>query len=349
MRPSQRQPPGARGHAGRRPRSAAGAGSVALATALICGLASALGAAVSSASEPPDRSGASANEAEPGEQVGIQDNSFLVEEAYNQEPGVVQHIFNWQQTWDRNGGTTRTFDFVFTQEWPIGAQLHQFSYTLPVSAFSNNPGGAPVLDEEGFGDMLLNYRLQLTTEVNGWPAIAPRFSLILPTGNEHEDLGNGEIGYQFNLPISKEVGRWAVHFNAGLTVLPAVERGLDDGSVSPHHDLIGYNLGASAILLANPKLQPLVELVADWSPEINESGGVDIPFALILSPGFRYAPYTKGNTQIVVGAAAPIGLSQDAADIGVFLYLSIEHAFKKLSKEQSEALSGGLLDKMLKR
>ena len=25
---------------------------------------------------------------------GIQDNSFLVEEAYNQEPGVVQHISN---------------------------------------------------------------------------------------------------------------------------------------------------------------------------------------------------------------------------------------------------------------
>src|SRR5437867_10915261 len=25
---------------------------------------------------------------------GIQDNSFLIEEAYNQEPGVVQHILN---------------------------------------------------------------------------------------------------------------------------------------------------------------------------------------------------------------------------------------------------------------
>jgi hypothetical protein len=25
---------------------------------------------------------------------GIQDNSFFIEEAYNQEPGVVQHIFN---------------------------------------------------------------------------------------------------------------------------------------------------------------------------------------------------------------------------------------------------------------
>lgn len=27
----------------------------------------------------------------------IEDNSFLVEEAYNQEPGVIQHIFTWQK------------------------------------------------------------------------------------------------------------------------------------------------------------------------------------------------------------------------------------------------------------
>ena len=35
---------------------------------------------------------------------GIQDNSFLIEEAYNQEPGVVQHIFNARWSVNRNGG-----------------------------------------------------------------------------------------------------------------------------------------------------------------------------------------------------------------------------------------------------
>ena len=29
----------------------------------------------------------------------IRDNAFLVEEAYNQEPGVVQHILNWSNAW----------------------------------------------------------------------------------------------------------------------------------------------------------------------------------------------------------------------------------------------------------
>jgi hypothetical protein len=51
-----------------------------------------------------------------GDEVEIQDNSFLVEEAYNQEAGVVQHIFNWVPAWERNaGGVERTFDFAFTQ------------------------------------------------------------------------------------------------------------------------------------------------------------------------------------------------------------------------------------------
>jgi hypothetical protein len=37
---------------------------------------------------------------------GIQDNSFLVEEAYNQNFGVVQHISSFTRFFDRKTGTT---------------------------------------------------------------------------------------------------------------------------------------------------------------------------------------------------------------------------------------------------
>lgn len=256
---------------------------------------------------------------------GIQDNSFLVEEAYNQEPGVVQHIFNWIRTWD--GGGNRTFDFLFTQEWPVGSQTHQFSYTLPFSTFVEHSGGERV-DEGGFADMLLNYRYQLLTETDRQPAVAPRFSLILPTGNEHKGLGDGEIGYQLNLPVSKELGCFAYHFNAGMTIIPDVDLRLPSGITSPKRDLIGYNLGASAILIASDKVQPLVELVALWDEQIDDTGFDFSTFELILNPGVRWAPYTKGSTQIVLGGAVPIGLSPDAANIGMFLYLSLEHPFQ---------------------
>src|SRR5207248_7304221 len=79
---------------------------------------------------------------------GIQDNSFFVEEAYNQEPGVVQHILN-VPVFFANGGKESTP--TFTQEWPVFSQTHQFSYTTP-HTFAE--------EESGLEDIRLNYRLQ---------------------------------------------------------------------------------------------------------------------------------------------------------------------------------------------
>lgn len=63
---------------------------------------------------------------------GIQDNSFLVEEAYNQEAGVVQHILNISPDVGRNNNPgEREWALNFTQEWPVFSQTHQFSYTVP--------------------------------------------------------------------------------------------------------------------------------------------------------------------------------------------------------------------------
>ena len=38
------------------------------------------------------------------------------------------------------------------------------------------------------------------------PAFAPRFTLVLPTGNKQKGFGDGRVGYETNLPFSK--GRW---------------------------------------------------------------------------------------------------------------------------------------------
>ncbi|MGZ8391565.1 MAG: hypothetical protein ACXWWK_01855, partial [Gemmatimonadales bacterium] len=57
----------------------------------------------------------------------IQDNSFLIEEAYNQESGVVQHISTFALAADGDA-----WGYGFTQEWPLGGIRHQFSYTVLV-------------------------------------------------------------------------------------------------------------------------------------------------------------------------------------------------------------------------
>lgn len=249
---------------------------------------------------------------------GIEDNSFLIEEAYNQEPGVVQHIFNavYARERGRHGWT-----FSFTQEWPVFGQDHQFSYTIP--SFHIEGEGERT---RGVGDVLLNYRYQALEEGDRVPAFAPRFSLILPTGNRRKGTGNGVVGAQWNLPFSKKFPpRFAAHANFGLTYLPGVRAPLDAGGLSSRRSLVSYNAGASGIFALTSRVNAMLEWVGISDQSVNGHGGKEREFISILSPGIRAAVIDKEELQTVIGAALPIGLTKPADNFGVFLYLSIEH------------------------
>lgn len=257
----------------------------------------------------------------------FRDNSFLVEEAYNQDPGMVQHIFNWVPSWDRNRGVrTRSFDFVFIQEWPVGSQVHQFSYTIPFQHVSEVGDGA--VSEGGMSDMMLNYRLQVFDGKDEPLAFSPRLSLILPTGDPDKGLGNDRVGYQVNLPMSYEVGRWAYHFNAGMTVTPDVVVGLAPRLAATGHTLNGYNLGFSVIRALTPNFHLMLESVALFDENLLEQATRDRTTEVLLSPGFRWLAYSHEDTQLVLGLGLPIGLSRDAANLGAIFYLSLEHRFR---------------------
>ena len=252
----------------------------------------------------------------------IEDNSFLIEEAYNQDAGVVQHIFN--ATYN-NDSRQRGWTFSFTQEWPVFSQDHQFSYTIPSSHFKDG-------DDRiyGIGDILLNYRYQALEEGDLLPAFAPRFSLILPTGNRDRGTGDGVVGYQWSLPFSKKLAsQFAMHANFGLTYLPHVRARLG-GSTAPlssRHSLVSYNLGASGIFALFPRFNLMLEWVGTFEESINNAGRSSRDFLPIISPGFRAAVVNEEKLQIVVGGAMPVGLNRKADNLGAFLYLSIEHDF----------------------
>ncbi len=255
---------------------------------------------------------------------GIQDNSFLVEEAYNQGPGVVQHILLGVGTVDQfRAADDREWALSFTQEWPIFSQAHQFSYSVPYSFIES--GGST---ENGVGDIYLNYRYQALMETDRVPAFAPRLSVILPTGDDDRGLGNGEVGYQINLPVSKVLSnRWTGHFNAGSTVIPDVAG----------ETLVSYSLAGSFIYAVSEDFNLLVEAVAGWDEELAEFGDTSRDFSALISPGFRYAFNLPGDTQIVAGVAAPIGLTGSAPDYGILFYLSVEHFFARPATATSYA------------
>jgi hypothetical protein len=247
---------------------------------------------------------------------GIQDNSFLVEEAYNQEPGVVQHIFNLPILFT---GHEKDISLSFTQEWPIFSQTHQFSYTIPYTFVGN--GGW----ENGLADIRLNYRFQALMEAERTPAFAPRFSFVTPTGDSGKGFGHDRLGYEVNLPFSKIVSdRWTIHFNAGGSVFPDVKR----------HDLWNWNLGASAIYAVEENFNLMLETVAGWNEDVDLARKVDRTMTALISPGVRYAFNLPNDLQIVGGAAVPIGLTSDSPDWGLFFYLSVEHPFVRTSAKE---------------
>ncbi len=270
------------------------------------------------------------NEPQTGEEPPISDNSFLIEEAFNQEQGVVQHIFNLIPGWDRIDRRTsqNAVDFVFTQEWPLGSQRHQFSYTIPMTYAAERSDGL-LAQAQGFGDIALNYRYQFWDGQGGLPAFAPRFSLILPTGETESGLGRGQPGYQIGLPLSKEFQHWAFHFNAGYTSVPGVKAGVDPLLAFEGRTLNGYNLGASAIRFVRPNFHLMLELVTLWDEDLLFHGEKARRFETVISPGFRWAPFTEKETQWVLGVGVPVGLTPDATDLSLFLYMSFEHRFAR--------------------
>ena len=236
---------------------------------------------------------------------GIQDNSFLIEEAYNQEPGMVQHIANLRRQ-------DRSWYFAFTQEWPVLSQTHQFSYTVPY-AWLRDSGAST----QGLGDVMLNYRWQALLETAVTPAFAPRISLILPSGNSGRDLGAGSAGLQTNLPFSKIVSdRLTLHGNAGLTHY------FDVGGRSP----TSHQLGGSLVYAVTRDFNLMLEALGEWNETVNASGGIEWERSFTLSPGFRQA-FDLSPGQLVVGIGAPVRFGA-TTDFGVFLYLSVEHGFK---------------------
>ena len=251
------------------------------------------------------------------EPPGIQDNSFLVEEAYNQEYGVVQHIQIVQRLWQ-----SKDWAYSFTQEWPVDrAPRNQLSYTIPVM----HGGGSTGTAATGMGDIALNYRYQVLGNGKARVAFAPRLSVLLPTGDSRRGLGSGGAGLQSNLALSVLSGkRFVTHWNLGGQWAPAANDGLGDKA-----EAWGYNAGQSVVWLLRPRFNALLETVFFSSESVVAAGKTARDRQMFLNPGIRWAYNFSNGLQIVPGISVPVGVGPSAGEAGVLFYLSFEHPFTR--------------------
>jgi len=235
----------------------------------------------------------------------IVDNSFFVEEAFNQDRGVFQNIFSWSR--DGSGDWIASF----TQEWPAPNVTHQLSYTIPFV------GGATATH---FGGVLLNYRMQVFGERQRRPAFSPRFSVILPTGRDIDETDRP--GVQFNLPFSKQFGDFYVHLNAGATWL----HGVSTGETS-RANLTSPVYAGSVIWHTRPYLNLMLESVLTMQDTVIDEDSTSAQRIATIAPGIR-GGWTIGDRQVVLGGAVPITFAESEPRSTAFLvYFSYELPF----------------------
>jgi len=245
----------------------------------------------------------------------VEDNSILVEEAYNQEPGEVAHFLSFLYI----HSSPRQIYLAFSEDWPVIVRAHQLGFTLPFSSISG--------EGNAIGDFTLSYRYQLFDEKD-WAAVSPRLSVIFPTGNAEKGSGFETYGAQINFPVSK---RWTNHFithlNAGMTLLPDAKQLGPSGTIV-EGNLIAGNVGVGLGWLANKRFSFLLEYMANFS---NKFGNIQKPQSfsdMILNPTLRIG-FEVGDVQIVPGLAAPLVWDQGSFRPGGLFYLFIQNRFMK--------------------
>jgi len=246
----------------------------------------------------------------------IRDNLLVLEEAYNQEPGVVQHILVFGLD-----PRSRGWSLSVTDEWPVPTDRNQVSLTLNLSREAGIEGVA-------LSEVLVNWRYQAVGLGGVGPvALAPRLSLVIPTGSLARGSSRGVFGVQGNLPLSIEAGRWVVvHLNAGLTVTPGAPAGGD------RRTLWEPSAGLALVGQPLPWFNLLVEGLFVSQMEAGDDGWRRVQ-RVTLAPGVRFAiDHRESGLQVVPALAASLDFllrrgfraDRDLA-VGVIAYLSFEH------------------------
>ena len=205
----------------------------------------------------------------PDEPFRIADNSFLVEEAFNQEARrLPEHL---RRSADVGGQWASTF----TQEWPVASEKHQLSYTL-------------VGCRRRRWRRVRGYAAELSLPGARGGAGAPRvLAARQPRAADRQrqdGRGNGSYGLQVNLPFSKRSGGFYLHGNAGFTWLPDAQAsgGTDGAHVSETSPFVA----GSAIYRLRPMLNLMLEHVLLFNNTFDGLGTIHSTL-YTASPGVR--------------------------------------------------------------
>lgn len=246
----------------------------------------------------------------------LQDNGFLVEEAFTQEEDSLQHGIKFRRSLAGND-----WEVFVEEEIPLGGEKHELSIGFQNRGINSDELGKV----KGFGDLELSYRYQLVGDEYSRISIAPSVSAILPTGSYKKELGHGGIGIEFSLPLSIAINsRLMSHSNLGVTLTPHSKNKLGERAFTKN-----LEIGQSFVWLAHPKFNPLIEFIWERNQEVIGNSLTERKQEIFINPGFRWGHTLKNSLMIVPGISFPIGVGSSRGENGILFYLNFEHPFRK--------------------
>lgn len=148
--------------------------------------------------------------------------------------------------------------------------------------------------KSGMGDAELIAKFNLVKEGDKTPGFSVTFGITMDTGEENKGIGSGEIDYNFNSILSKELQFITLHGNLGYTAKAktasfdiALEYPIDERinlvaeltgenkSDSPIEGLIGTNFSARENLTLDFGIGTGLN---DYSSRLNVTGGLTLSF-----------------------------------------------------------------------
>ena len=239
----------------------------------------------------------------------ISDNSFLIEEAYNQEAGVVQHIFNYRR--DREGDWLATF----TQEWPLGGQ--------PISSATRCRSVTGGVGRAAIGDFAINYRRQLLGRDDEPVWFSPRLSVVLPIGKRAEGYGRRRARAAAEPSAERALEQRARH---------ALERRRVDhargNALGRRGTIRSVSARRERDLARRADLNLMLETRVGPHRGARRRGARIAQDHFVLLPGLRGAINLRAISRSCPGFGVPIGLGPSHGERDLFLYLSFEHPFR---------------------
>jgi hypothetical protein len=238
--------------------------------------------------EDADEGGDSARAKRPIEEL------FQTHVVYPQEKGELELALTsvWQR---RPGGNVWTLpvslEYGITDAWQVEAEWN--------SLVQRYPSGHSVV--RGVGDVEVGTQYTFPNIGGSTFHIAPRFSVLIPTGSVNGDLSNGFIQYEPSMILAKdfpELHRLQIFTEIGIHFLQRIRSPADSNDAKPAaHELV---LGSGLFVLW-PHSAATLELA--WTNSRWNHRGTENE--MYLTPGYLWR--VRRNAE--VGLGIPVGLN----------------------------------------